>query len=107
MFNRYTFFVEFIRYQAELKICRLLSYSTYAVLTSYWTSIVFGFSSETGYAYLIAGFVNAFLTFIGAKNIVVVLFSTMPFYVLRFMWSSSGIISPGQKLPSSPPCLPE
>lgn len=88
--NRYAFFTEMLRYQPGAKARRFLSYSSYAILTSIWTPILFQIDyqagvSHAGWDYLLAGTLAAVLSIARIKSIVVVLLSTAVFFGLRFL----------------------
>lgn len=87
-YNRYAFFARSIRYQPGDKARRFLSFSSYAILTSIWTPILFGYSSDAGftiagYDYLLAASLAAGMTIMGVRSIFVVLISTASFFILR------------------------
>ncbi|MEM7360642.1 MAG: AzlD domain-containing protein [Pseudomonadota bacterium] len=87
-YNRYAFFARSLRYQPGEKARRFLSFSSYAILTSIWTPILFGYSpssglSVTGLDYLLAASAAALMTLFGVRSIFVVLISTAMFFVLR------------------------
>ena len=86
--NRFAFFARSLRYQPGARTLRFLSYSSYAILTAIWTPIVFQFTPGqgvqiAGYDYLLAALVAAILTLNQIRSIVVVLVSTLLFFVLR------------------------
>jgi len=92
-FNRFAFFAESLRYQPGLKVRKFLGYSSYAILTSIWTPILFRVDandglrtfSTAGADYLIAASIAAILTIFGVRSIIVVLISTAAFFILRFL----------------------
>lgn len=88
--NRYAFFAAAIRYQPGAKTRRFLSYSSFAILTSIWTPILFQYDAQDGIShagseYLLAGSLAAVLSIARFRSIVVVLLSTSVFFVLRFI----------------------
>ena len=87
--NRYAFFSGFVRYTPGSKMKRLLSYSSYAVLTAIWAPIVFSYDLQQGVQhagvdYLIGTALAAMLTALRLPSIVVVLISTAVFFGVRF-----------------------
>ena len=89
--NRYAFFADSISYQPGTRVRKFLSFSSYAILTAIWTPIMFSFNptdgfSHSGPAYLIAGLLAACLNFLKIRNIIVVLTSTVVFFLLRLVF---------------------
>ena len=87
--NRYAFFARYIRYHPSPRFRKFLNYSSYAILTSIWTPIVFGFSESGGFEhagvdYLLASALAAILAIMRVPSIVVVLLSTALFFGIRF-----------------------
>lgn len=86
--NRYAFFAQVVRYKPGAKVSRFLSYSSFAILTSIWTPIVFtldyssGFS-HAGWDYLLAGSLAAVLSIARIKSLYVVILSATLFFSLR------------------------
>ena len=88
--NRFAFFSEKVRYTPGENVRRFLGFSTYAILTSIWAPIIFSFDADVGFSYagndyLIAASVAAILAFSRVQSIVVVLVSTVLFFLLRFI----------------------
>ena len=88
--NRFAFFTETIRFTPGAKIRKLLSYSSYAVLTAIWMPIIFQFKageglSVAGLDYLLGVILAALLTMLKVRSIFVVLCSTGLFFMLRFL----------------------
>lgn len=86
--NRFAFFAQSISYRPGEKVRKFLSFSSYAILTSIWAPILFGYSVERGVSiagldYLLAALVAAILSFLRVTSIVVVLSSTTLFFALR------------------------
>ena len=86
--NRYAFFANFVSYIPGPKMKRLLSYSSYAVLTAIWTPLVFSYEKgqgvqHAGIDYLLGASVAAILTALRLPSILVVLISTGVFFGLR------------------------
>ena len=86
--NRYLFFARSIEYHPGARIQRLLSYSSYAVLTAIWTPLVFSYEKgqgvqHAGIDYLLGASVAAILTALRLPSILVVLISTGVFFGLR------------------------
>ncbi len=90
--NRYAFFARALRYKPSANARRFLSYSSFAILTSIWTPIVFsvdyasGFS-HAGWDYLLAGSLAAVLSVARIKSIFVVILSAALFFCLRYFFS--------------------
>ena len=87
--NRYAFFVKALGYLPSENMRRFLSYSSYAILTSIWTPILFEFDYQAGFShagwdYLLAGTVAASLSLMRVRAIVVVVLSAAIFFGLRF-----------------------
>ena len=87
--NRYAFFSKGLRFQPNEQMIRFLSFSSYAILTAIWTPIVFNFDpaegfSYTGMDYLIATSLAVVMAVLKASSIVIVIASTVIFFVLRF-----------------------
>jgi len=91
--NRYAFFIQRLQYQPGARVKRLLSYSSYAVLTSIWAPILFQFNviegsvllSHAGLDYLAAAGLAAVLTVLHVRSLVVVLLSVGLFFCLRLL----------------------
>lgn len=88
--NRYLFFARAIAYRPGVRVQRLLSYSSYAVLTAIWAPIVFeaDVSYEVnlvGLDYAIATGLAAILSFSRINSLIVVLASTAVFFLIRFI----------------------
>ncbi len=88
--NRYFFFARSIAYRPGPHAQRLLSYSSYAVLTAIWAPIVFEFDGIhevdlAGLDYLIATSLAAALSFLRINSLIVVLASTAVFFLIRFV----------------------
>jgi len=89
--NRYAFFTRGLRYQPGERVRKLLSYSTYAILTAIWAPIVFKLdlqagASHAGWDYLIGATLAGGLTMLRVPSIIVVLVSTAVFFGLRFLF---------------------
>lgn len=87
--NRYAFFADFVRYSPGPKIRRLLSYSSYAVLTAIWAPLVFSFEFGQGFQhagadYIFATILAAVMAILRLPSIVVVLISSAVFFGMRF-----------------------
>jgi len=87
--NRYLFFARSIAYRPGARIQRLLSYSSYAVLTAIWAPIVFEVHgsydvSLAGLDYAVATSLAAILSFSRINSLIVVLASTAVFFLIRF-----------------------
>jgi len=77
--NRVAFFARFLHYKPTARVKRFLSYSSFAILTSIWTPIVFkidyttgGYAtalSHAGWDYLLAGALAACLSIARVKSI--------------------------------------
>ena len=86
--NRFAFFSENVRLVPGVRLKRFLSYSSYAILTSIWTPILFNYTQSSGFDnagsdYLIAASIAAVLSVLKLPSIVVVLISTGLFFLLR------------------------
>ena len=87
--NRYLFFTDAIRYLPSPRLQRLLSYSSYSVLTAIWAPIVFQFDGQmpivvAGSDYLYSAGLAAILSFCRAPSLLVVVVSTVVFFCIRF-----------------------
>lgn len=88
--NRYAFFARGLRYQPGQNVKRLLSYSTYAILTAIWAPIIFEFDSNTGLShagwdYLMGAVLAGGLSMLRVPSIIVVLVSAGVFFGLRYL----------------------
>ena len=88
--NRYLFLSEAIRFQPGPRTRLFLTYSSYAIMTSIWTPIVFGYSPASGLSYsgndyVIGAIAALLLTWLQFRTIVVVLLSTSVFFAMRFL----------------------
>jgi len=87
--NRYLFFARSIAYRPGPRVQRLLSYSSYAVLTAIWAPIVFEFEqpyeiSLAGLDFAIGAALAATLGVLRVNSLTVVLSSTLVFFLIRF-----------------------
>ena len=87
--NRYVFFSAAIAYSPGPKVKRFLSYSSYSVLTAIWAPIIFQFEAKSGLThsgldYLIAAGLAGLLSFYRVSSIIVVLLSSISFFMIRF-----------------------
>ena len=87
--NRYLFFSAVIDYSPGPKFKRLLSYSSYSVLTAIWASIIFHLDGQSefqlaGFDYLLAAPFAGLLSFYQVASIIVVLLSPTLFFLIRF-----------------------
>lgn len=87
--NRYLFFARSIAYRPGIRVKRLLSYSSYAVLTAIWAPLVFEFDgakelSIAGLDYAVATALAAVLSFSRINSLIVVLASAAVFFLIRF-----------------------
>ncbi len=87
--NRYLFFSKMIAYSPGPKFKRFLSYSSYSVLTAIWVPIIFHFDGQSefqlaGLDYLLAAVLAGLLSFYRVASIIVVLLSTVLFFLIRF-----------------------
>ncbi len=87
--NRYLFFARSISYRPGARVQRLLSYSSYAVLTAIWAPIVFEVNSSydvslAGLDYALATSLAAILSYLRINSLIVVLASTAVFFIIRF-----------------------
>lgn len=88
--NRYLFFAGSIAYRPGARVQRLLSYSSYAVLTAIWAPLVFEFDgvqefSLAGIDYAVATTLGAVLSFLRINSLIVVVASTAVFFLIRFI----------------------
>ncbi len=88
--NRYAFFAQWLRFQPNKQMIRFLSFSSYAILTAIWTPIVFHFDPAQGFSYagmdyLIATSLAVLMAVLKASSIIIVIVSTIVFFVLRFL----------------------
>ena len=87
--NRYAFFPQQLRYTPGERVRRLLSYSSYAILTALWAPIIFKYEIPTGlqlagWDYLIAASLACILSVLRVPSIIVVLVSASVFFGLRW-----------------------
>ncbi|NND81575.1 MAG: AzlD domain-containing protein [Gammaproteobacteria bacterium] len=87
--NRALFFARSIRYQMGARVRRLLTYSSYAILTAIWAPILLRFSpqygiSHAGADYLVGTVLAMSLTMLRLPTLAVVLISAAVFFAIRF-----------------------
>lgn len=88
--NRYAFLTNSFNYVPNEKIKRLLSYSSYSVLTAIWAPIVFqvdinGRFAVTGMDYLIACSLAAIMSLCRMPSLLTVILSAVVFFGIRFL----------------------
>ena len=87
--NRYAFLSRSFNYVPNEKLPRLLSYSSYSVLTAIWAPIVFqidagGNFSIAGADYLVACSLAAMMSIWRMPSLLTVILSAMVFFGIRF-----------------------
>jgi len=87
--NRYAFFSDGFQYKPSKKMLRFLSFSSYSMLTAIWLPIIIQFDltqglGHSGYDYLIATTMAIILVIFKVPSIVIVVFSSSLFFLLRF-----------------------
>ena len=87
--NRYAFLSKSFYYKPSNKMLRFLSYSSYAILTAIWLPIIIQFEpsqgfKHSGYDYLLATALATVLAILKVPSIVIVIFSSGLFFLLRF-----------------------
>ena len=87
--NRYAFLSASFNYVPNDKVKRLLSYSSYSVLTAIWTPIVFQFNINGDFAvagvdYLLACSVAAIMSLCRLPSLLTVVLSALVFFGVRF-----------------------
>lgn len=87
--NRYAFLANTLSFEPSEKFKRLLSYSSYSVLTAIWTPIIFQVDHHVGFSiagvdYLIAGTLAAAMTFFRFPSLLSVIASASVFFGIRF-----------------------
>lgn len=88
--NRYAFLTTSFNYVPNEKFKRLLSYSSYSVLTAIWTPIVFQVDqhwavSVAGMDYLIACSLAALMSLCRLPSLLTVILSASVFFGIRFL----------------------
>ena len=87
--NRYAFFSEGFQYKPSKKMLKFLSFSSYAILTAIWLPIIIHFEpaqglGHSGYDYVLATALAAIMAIFKVPSIVIVVFSSGLFFLLRF-----------------------
>ena len=87
--NRYAFFSDGFQYKPSKKMLRFLSFSSYSMLTAIWLPIIIQFDpakgfDHSGYDYIIATALATVMAIFKVPSIVIVIFSSGLFFVLRF-----------------------
>lgn len=87
--NRYAFLTNSFNYVPNDKVKRMLSYSSYSVLTAIWTPIVFQMDTGAGFTiagidYLIACSLAAVMSLFRLPSLFTVILSALVFFGIRF-----------------------
>ena len=87
--NRYLFLTRSIAYMPGPKLKRLLSYSSFSILTAIWVPLVFKLDGQAGIQfvsvdYLVGATVAAVLSYFRIGSIIVVLASVSVFFAIRY-----------------------
>jgi branched-subunit amino acid transport protein len=88
--NRYAFLTNSFNYVPNEKITRLLSYSSYSVLTAIWTPIVFQVDNNwaitvAGTDYLLGCSLAALMSLYRMPSLLTVILSAVVFFGIRFL----------------------